>query len=352
MRPNEVARELLVPATDPVLLLATATFGIALWLSLVVMQLGPLFLIMGVTVLLLVASTLSRYAIRVLECRAEGRATPVADLDDLTPFASIWTFFPLAVTIAALWGGLYLYQAGGPVAGAAVLISYVALFPASLAVLAITHSPLESVNPRALYDLVRRCGAGYLWLPVGIACLGGFVAQADRIGMPLAIRVLLGTYFAFAIVGLSGAIVHRAGIAGDLSIGTEAGCSESAVRDDIAAERQKVLNHAYGFISRGNREGGFKHVRERIAVEVDAGDAVAWFFNEMMRWERKDAALFFGQECFAHFLHHADDAMALKIASRCLHEDPSWRPGAADRAHAIELAERYRRDDLLPALRG
>ena len=352
MSPADVARELLAPAINPVLLLATATFGGALWLALVVMRLGPLFLIMGVTVLLWVSSALFRYSVKVLECRGHGRGTPVADLDDLTPFASVWTFFPLVATVAAAWGGLALRETVGPAAGMAVLIVYVAFFPASLGVLAITHSPLQSVHPRALYELIRHSGPGYLWIPVVIASMAGIIALAHGLGAPLIGLVLGATYLLFAVAGLTGAVVCRAGIAGDVSIGAPAGRSEAAVRDDLAAERQKVLNHAYGFISRGNREGGFRHIRTRIAAEADAGDAVAWFFNEMMRWQRKDAALFFGQECFAHFLHDDDDAMALKIVSRCLHEDPAWRPRREDRADAVRLAERYCRDDLLPALRS
>ena len=77
-----------------------------------------------------------------------------------------------------------------------------------------------------------------------------------------------------------------------------------------------------------------------------------WFFEEMMRWENTDAALFFGQECLAHFLHHDLDAMALKLLSSCIHENPAWRPRPEDRQHAVELAEKYSRDDLLPAIRG
>ena len=69
-------------------------------------------------------------------------------------------------------------------------------------------------------------------------------------------------------------------------------------------------------------------------------------------WETREPALFFAQECLAHFLHHEQDAMALKLMSRCFHEQPRWKPRREDRDHAIALAERYGREDLLKSLRG
>ncbi len=151
---------------------------------------------------------------------------------------------------------------------------------------------------------------------------------------------------------MTGEVVRRSGVFGDVSVGLQEAGAESDYRDQLAADRRKVADHAYGIISRGNREGGFKHIRQSIAADPDPDAAVQWFFDEMLRWESKDAALFFGQECLAHFLHHDREASALKLMSRCIHENPAWRPRAEDRQAAIELAVKYARDDLLPSLRG
>ena len=62
--------------------------------------------------------------------------------------------------------------------------------------------------------------------------------------------------------------------------------------------------------------------------------------------------LFFGQDRLAHFLHHERDSMSLKLMSRCIHEDPACCPRTDDRPQAIELAERYSYEDLLPSLHG
>ncbi|MDH3440842.1 MAG: hypothetical protein OEM63_08830 [Gammaproteobacteria bacterium] len=352
MTPSDVLKELLVPVVDKVLLIAIAMFGGALWLSLVVMQLGPLFVIFGLLIGLAVLGTMFRYAIQVLENRSQGLRTPVLDIDALTLFSNAWTLFPMVLCVAVGWAATYLGGTGNAGAATALAVVFALLFPASMGVLAITHSPLESIKPVALYRLIQRCGASYVWIPVVIAAMTFATAGISQSGAPLLLIVVLRTYIVFLAFTLTGAVVRESGVSGDVSIGEENDRYESDYRDELTGERQKVADHAYGFISRGNREGGFKHIRQWINSDPDPDDAVGWFFNEMMRWENKDAALFFGQECLSHFLHHDNDALALKLIARCLHETPAWKPNAEDRPHALALAEKYQRDDLLQLLRS
>ncbi len=352
MTPSEVLRELLRPFTDSVLLIAIGVFGAALWLSLVIMQSGPLLAIFGLLIALIVLSTLFRYAVQVLECRAQGLRTPVVDIDAVSVLGNLWTLFPLLLVIAFAWSALYLNGTGNPGAAIALSVLLVLLLPASTGVLAITHSPLESIRPVAIYRLIERCGAGYIWIPTVVAALLLATAGMARAGAPLLLIVLLRTYVIILLFTFTGEVVRRSGVFGDVSVGAPQTGSESDYRDELTAGRCKVADHAYGFISRGNREGGFKHIRQSIAADPDPDAAVQWFFDEMLRWESKDAALFFGQECLAHFLHHDQKARALKLMSRCIHENPAWRPRVEDRQAAIELAEKYSRDDLLPSLRS
>jgi hypothetical protein len=149
---------------------------------------------------------------------------------------------------------------------------------------------------------------------------------------------------------LTGTVLHENGIAGAVQIDVPDARQGDDPNTDLDAERQRVADHAYGFISRGNRDGGFAHITEWMQSEQDISAAATWFFNEMMRWESKDAALFFGQTCFAHFLHHGEDQRALKLMSSCLHLDSRWKPATEDRQHAQELARRYGREDLVRLL--
>ena len=112
-----------------------------------------------------------------------------------------------------------------------------------------------------------------------------------------------------------------------------------------------MISHAYGFISRGNREGGFAHILDWIQQEADVHAASAWFFTAMMKWESKQPALFYAQTYLAHLLHHDDDTVALKLLSACLHVDSTWRPRSEDRDAVNDLAVKYARKDLLEKLR-
>ncbi len=111
-------------------------------------------------------------------------------------------------------------------------------------------------------------------------------------------------------------------------------------------ERQKVANHAYGFISRGNREGGFAHIREWLEKEIEPDEAWQWFFDEMLKWENKNPALFFAQEYLGQLLDWGHEQEAIKLVSRCLHENERWRPIEENRNHINELLIHYGRDDL------
>lgn len=351
MNPADLLREIIRPFVDRVLLIAIIVFGGALWLSLIVMQLGPILVIFGLLMGLIVLSTMFRYVIQVLECRAQGLRTPVVDIDALTLLGNLWTFFPLLLTLAFGWVAALLAGSGNTGGATALTVVFALLFPASIGVLSITHSPLESINPVALYRLIQRCGITYAWIPIVVAAVTFASAGMAQAGAPLLIVVLVRTYAIFLLFTMTGAVVRQSGVSGDVSIGEAKEQYESDYRDELTGERQKVADHAYGFISRGNREGGLKHIRQWIKSDPDPDDAVGWFFNEMMRWENKDAALFFGQECLAHFLHHDNDEPALKLIARCLHENPAWKPKPEDRPHALLLAEKYEREDLLPSLR-
>jgi len=121
-------------------------------------------------------------------------------------------------------------------------------------------------------------------------------------------------------------------------------------QDKIVAVRSEIINHAYGFVSRGNRAGGLAHIQAHIDDETDKDEAYRWYFNEMLKWENTDAALCFAQTCLHRFLSQQRDTAALKLLSQCYHANPRFRPDKDHAEAVIELAERNGRDDLLKLL--
>ena len=124
----------------------------------------------------------------------------------------------------------------------------------------------------------------------------------------------------------------------------EADPNDEALKLD--RERAGVLNHAYGLLSRGNRDGGLRHIdaflQKSGAILADA----EWFFENMLLWEQRDPALFFAQRYLTLLLDRDETVKALKVLHRCGLENPRFRPATADRARLKELIDAHGRDDL------
>lgn len=119
----------------------------------------------------------------------------------------------------------------------------------------------------------------------------------------------------------------------------------------LVRERTRVLNHAYGFISRGNRQGGLTHLHDWIRQEADVGAAYRWFFEQMLSWESHEAALCLAEAYLAWLLGRGRDVEALKLIARCRFEDSRFMPGPATRALALAAAERHGNEDICAFLR-
>jgi hypothetical protein len=344
MKPGDLIKEALFPLTDVTVLMAIIGFGLLVWLASAAGMLG-------LWLAFIIVPAIFRYALYLLEARAHGKATLVAEIDIFNIADNFWGLFPLLLFCAFVWFEIYIVETVSLAAAQLLLVFFFLIYPASLAVLGVTRSPLASMNPVMLFRMIRTCGINYVWIPIVLTFVTLATWALSSSALPGFVDYFLELYVFFLLFTFTGAVVNSSGVTAEVDIEAPLGKTEREVAGDPNQARQKVANHAYGFISRGNREGGFKHIRQWIESDPDTDAAVGWFFNEMTKWESKEAALFFAQECFAHYLHHEQDAQALKLMSRCLYEDPAWQPATDDRQHAIELAERYGRDDLSRSLR-
>lgn len=344
MKPADLLKEALFPLTDMTVVMAIIGFGSLLWLAAAA---G----LLGLWLMFIIVPAAFRYAIYLLEARAHGKETLVAGIEIFNIADNFWGIFPMLLLGGFIWLEFTIAFEMSLRMAQILLGVFFLVYPASMAVLGITRSPVDSVNPVLIARMIRTCGVDYVFIPIVLVTVTLAVAWLVANILPDFAVYYLGIYVFFLLFTYTGAVLHANAVTAEVDIEAPAEKTESEITADLEAERQKVANHAYGFISRGNREGGFRHIREWIESDPDTDQAVAWFFNEMMRWETKEPALFFGQECLSHFLHHELDAQALKLMSRCIHEEPRWKPGRDDREHAIELAERYGREDLLKSIR-
>lgn len=344
MKPTELLREILYPLTDMTIMLAMLVF----------LLLGSLAGAAGLLGLWLAAILLPaffRYALYLLEARALGQAAPPPGIELFNWFENFWSLFPLILLVACGWFLSFIANnisnSAALFAGAVMMI----LFPAPIGILALSRSPVESLNPLALKRLIAACGPQYLWVPAVTAAGFAGVMYLKSIGTPGLLVNAAGIYVYFLLFTLTGALLHAKKVSVRVTIPEPLEPLEEVLEQRLLGERQRVANHAYGFVSRGNRAGGFRHIQQWIdAEEVDIDAARDWFFREMLTWEETDAALFFAQTYLSRLLGRQQDVAAIKLISRCLLENSRFRPLAGDRDAAVALLRRYSRDDLLRQL--
>lgn len=164
--------------------------------------------------------------------------------------------------------------------------------------------------------------------------------------------VFRGTWLAAVRIGRC----HAWGGSGYDPVPVDADKAEIEAGDEIAdieatlKERARVLNHAYGYVSRGNRAGGLEHIYEWLQEDPAPGHAWAWFFEQMLLWEVPDAAMVFAQQYLRCLLHAEDAVAAVKLMLRCQQISDTFRPLAEDTPQALVAARQCRADELVKFL--
>jgi hypothetical protein len=343
LKPADFAREIAYPLSN----VATLVPIIVSWLLFSVALFFGLF---GLFMFIVTLVPFMGYLMRLLESRANNKEAPAFDAELMALAGNGWAIFPLA--IAVLFGWLHILVAAKFSVEAALLLAIIAagLFPASLGVLSITRAPLQGLNPIALLHFIRSSGLDYVLLVVTLAIVSACLYFFERSGVSPFLLKLGLVYGAFLLYSLTGAVVGGHRLADDVHIPAALSATESENREELIGERQGVIGHAYGFVSRGNRAGGLAHVQSHIDGEYDQDEAYRWFFSEMLKWENSDAALFFAQSYLHRLLLQQSEPAALKLLSQCYHANPKFQPAAEDRDDVIEIAERHGRSDLLKFL--
>lgn len=345
MKATDILREFEYPARNVAVLLS----ALFIFLMLEFAVFGGL---LGLFLLFLILPSLFHYLMRILDARAKGNDPGPLEADDLYWFHRAWSLFMLvhvAVAIYAIYLFGSLYRLPGLIIST-ILVA--AVVPASLAVLAITKSPLESLNPRAIGGLISKTGSDYWILPTYLLAAGFILQWMGSLAWPGILVEFIGFYLTLVFFSLTGAVVQPHGFHDEVEIFEPVEPGQEVLDENLLKERTNVLNHAYGFISRDHRAGGFKHIENWLRQDPDPESAWGWFFDQMMRWEIKYPALLFGQSYLSQLLKNGDNMMAVKVMMRCRHEDADFAPLAGDLGSAIEAAEQCQSQELAAFLRS
>jgi len=343
MKPARLLREIAYPATDMAVLLAMVGF---LLIGKLAVAAGFLGLFLGIVTV----PAFFRYLLYVLEARVANRTVPPLAVELFGLAENFWSLFPLFLTAVVIWGGFYFAANASALVALIFGLTIAFVFPASMTVLAITRSPVQSLNPTALFTLIRLCGLDYALIFGVIAVVGMIPALLAAAGLPNFLIDLAGLYIVFLLFTFTGAVVAATGANAMISIPEPLELTVDEIESRTTQERANTLSHAYGFISRNDRAGGFKHLQTYIDVAPDAGIEYRWFLDQMFEWESKDHALFFAQR-YLSFLLDTDQAVeAMKLIARCRLENARFRPLAEDRERALAVAQRMQNDEMVQAL--
>ena len=259
---------------------------------------------------------------------------------------NFWSLFPLILIALLIWGAYVLTQYFGQTVALVYALSIALVFPASMAVLGITRTPSQSLNPVALLRMIRLCGLDYVLIflvPGSVATiLMLFVVGV----MPRFVVDMVTFYLGFLLFTFVGAVVGRSGASAMISIPDPVEMTPDEVAALTDAERTRILSHAYGFISRNDREGGFAHIQTYIDASPNPASDYHWFLNEMFEWESTDDALFFAQRYLTYLLDLNAQIDAMKLIGRCRLENSSFRPLLEDRERVLDVARRLQHEEL------
>jgi hypothetical protein len=303
----------------------------------------------GIWLAVVVVPAVLRYQVFLLEAQAHGLEPEPPGIEFFTWTDKAWTLFPVVTVLALGWAAYASFNAAGTGAMFAVLTAGALVYPAQLGVLAITHSPLQSLNPGALVNFVRGCGPAYAIAPVYLLLVAWLMWLARDLNA--FVSVFLEMFFVFSLHSVIGAIVRQAGLIDDVAIPDAMAPDEGRLQADLERNRVRALGHAYGFISRDNRQGGFAHLFGEIEKDPDTAAAWDWYLHRMFGWENQVHALFFAQDYVHDALAHGEDVRALKAVMRCRRVDDRFRPRREDVPALIEAAERTGNTELAEVLR-
>jgi hypothetical protein len=341
MTPRDYLRELVHPFTSVTTLIALATFVLLLRL---VAAAG----LLGIWLAVIVVPAFLRYLTMIAEARARGTEAETPGIEFFTLGGRLWTLFPVVPIVVM---ALFVREIGvafGELPAIVVALGLTALLPAMVGVLVITHSPLQSVDPRAIDRFIRGCGAAYWYAPATAVLI---VLAPTLLGFASVwVRIIAEVYFVAAFFAVIGAVTREANLFDEIDMPDAVEPDAEKVLADLESERIKVVNHAYGFASRGNRDGGLEHIYGWLIEDPDPDAAWPWFLDQMLRWEDTYPALLLAQQYLGRLLEHGDKVRAVKLMMRCRLVNEEFRPLTPDLPAAIAAAEACHNEALAQAL--
>ncbi|MGI9272826.1 MAG: hypothetical protein ACR2QT_13700 [Woeseiaceae bacterium] len=352
MKPDDYFREVALPLTTPSVLFSLILFFFFFKVASIGFMFGLVIgLVLASQIVAFVLPALLRTLLQVLDARSKGKEPDPPVIEFLSWVGNMWALIPIVHIAFFVYAFYMIDKLFGDTSAYTLAAAYALFLPASLIVLVLTHSVVESFRPVAILALVRRCGVNYLIAPLFLIASAWSVYWLFLNTDLRLLTEFAGFYLTFASFALFGGLVRPLKLHRELDIPEATSVVEDELHEQQSLVRTAALNHAYGLISRGNRDSGLEYLYEELARDEDSASAWFWYFDHMMRWERNDSGLAFAQQYLHQLLREGENVAAVKIMLRCRLVNTAFKPLAEDMPMAIYAAEQCHNEELANFLR-
>jgi hypothetical protein len=278
--------------------------------------------LMGLPLDLVLVAWVWSYAYLLVDYTARGLPPPVLSIEMTNPLHEPRPLLQILLIIAASSFIWWLEQRGSHGAAVVVGVLMIALFPASLALLAIDGSVARAVWPPALLAVVRGLGFSYLWLIVAtLAVTALLVAGSAYLAPFLWYGLVQLCLFALACV-LGGAVYERRA-----ELGLEAWEAPERQAALVDAAELKARNHlvdeVYALVRVRDLPAAWRCLDVGLGSATAAPELYRWYRDRTARWEDRRIADRLTSELVARLI-------ALGRRGEAVHEvEAWWRIGGA-----------------------
>jgi len=321
------------PIFNSTLLLTAVVYGFVLWIAshAIWVRLGPGWIGLGPGFLIgfMITLSLFRFSYHVLREVALGRKniTP-PDLESTNPVgetslalhAALYTLLPIMFLLMPQ----IIYGPSGESIRALGLVVVVGTFPASVAVMAMTHNSSAALNPVSIGSVIKVLRVDYLLLLGWCGAVGVLAALASLlfgggIGIIDDIIATWGFLALFALVG-SAIRAHRA----DFDYHDVEEIRAQHAEDDRRRAWHSAVDRAYASIRSGFVDQGYNTLKQMIAAEGDSLEVYHWVFNRMLDWQEQKFALDLARRFVVRLVEEKRESAALDLIQQCRRLSPTF----------------------------
>jgi hypothetical protein len=213
--------------------------------------------------------------------------------------------------------------------------------PASIAVLAVTGSPLQAIWPPHLLAYSRTCGGDHRRVMLVVVILGVLLLGLLRFAAPnwmVFTAAQLTLLIGFALVGGT-MLEHRQ----ELGIATDHRAQREAERlgRQQARLRERMLERAYLKIKLGKPLDGWREIQAWIGQHGSGDNAFAErtaLLEKASAWEDVRPADRIADDLITMLLARRESGRALEVLEQRMARNPRFMPASSHRARLAELA--------------